>query len=129
VPTPDESAQWIIEQVVDEAQETHTPLTSEDIAALGANIRSEQERGTYDRDATRKLNNRVVVLARQRMERAKRAGAPTTRVRPGLRVPDDWLTHYQNVYDSQHPWAISAMMQHAMIGNPLARERKPWKSD
>ena len=74
------------------------------------------------------LNNRLVPLARQRIERAKASGSPTKKVRPGLVIPTDWNSHYIRVHNSELPWFVSGVMQNSILGNALAGEKKRWKS-
>ncbi len=123
--TADESAQWMIEAVCVEAERQGQPLDTDDREMLTANVTS---LGPADRPLMAMLNNVVVVLARSAMDRSKRAGAPTTKARRGLSIPSDWYRHYMATYNANHPWVISAIMQNAMMANPLAGERKPWKS-
>lgn len=75
------------------------------------------------------LNNLVVGLARSAMVRAKNEGAATTKVRTGLKLPTDWVAHYRELFvDESANILLNAMMQNAMLQNPFAGERKPWKS-
>lgn len=43
-------------------------------------------------------------------------------------MPIEWEQHYETIYAGELPWQISAIMQNALLGNPMAGERKPWKS-
>jgi hypothetical protein len=74
------------------------------------------------------LNNRVVPIARAAMEAEKAAGVATVRVRWRLRLPEDWVHHYNTIYHQQLPWVLSGILQNAMLHNPFAGEQSKWSS-
>lgn len=122
---PEASGQWLVQAVAAEAEQVGTPLSAADIELLTTPI---WELAAEHRDRSLELNNMLVPLARARMEREKTSGVPTVKVRRGLKIPKEWQRHYGAVYTSELPWAISGIMQNAMLANPMAGETKPWKS-
>jgi hypothetical protein len=125
-PLPIDSATWLVEQIVDEASLQGAPLSESDVAMLETPI---FELADSDRPAIFALNNRLVPVVRQRIERAKSVGGQkAVRVRPGLRVPADWNFHYSIIFKSEWPWVVSPIMQNVMMKNDWAGERKRWKS-
>lgn len=120
-------AEWIIDQVISQAEQEGHPLSEAEIAGLRTDIRS-LSAAPADREVFIALNNRVVELVRRAIERAKLAGSPTVRVRRGLHIPQDWAEAYSALYQAEFPWVLSGILQNAMLANPFAGERRPWKS-
>ena len=118
--TPEESGEWLIQQLADEALLDGQPLSSDEIEFLRTSIWDLHE---SQGPIGLQLNNRLVPLARQRIERAKASGSPTKKVRPGLVIPTDWNSHYIRVHNSELPWFVSGVMQNAILGNALAGRR------
>ena len=122
----DDSAEWIIGQMAEEAKLIGQPLSADEVALLRLPA------ALADTDDKRpqilSLNNRVVVLARQRMVHAKAMGQPCTKLRRGLRVPTDWYHHYTRIVESQYPGVISSIMQNVMLANAMSGEQKNWTS-
>ena len=123
--TREQSGEWILERLLEEARTTGSPLSDSDVEFLRTSV---FEVAKFPQAVAVDVNNRIVPLARQAMERSKRAGASTTKARRGLVIPADWFNHYSVVYGQQLPWTLSAIMQNAMLANPMGGERKPWKS-
>lgn len=69
-----------------------------------------------------------IVLVRQAIETDKRMGAPTVRIRAGLRLPVWWEDRYQLVFQTGLMWMISPIMQSAFLGAPELGENRPWTS-
>lgn len=69
-----------------------------------------------------------VYLVRQAIEADKKKRVQTVVTRPGLRIPTAWEDRYELIYETGLPWTISAVMQNAFMGNPLAGEKRPWRS-
>jgi hypothetical protein len=38
------------------------------------------------------------------------------------------MHHYQGLFTSNMPWAISGIAQNVMLQNPFAGERRKWRS-
>ena len=121
------AAEWLIWKVTEEAIADGTPLNDDELRLLRTDVRKLVP-GDRRTDQVIALNNRVVWLARRRMEREKAAGAHCTKARRGLRIPTSWATHYDTTWHGNQSWLISAIIQNAMLSNPTAGENKPWKS-
>ena len=100
-------------QVVSESKLGGDPLDDRDAELLRRPIWDVFQE--VDRDAARRLNNRVVDLVRASITRAKADGAPTIGARRGLNLPEDWYHHYNVVYHANLEWAIAAIMQNALL--------------
>lgn len=123
---PSEHGEWLIEQIVREAERQHEPLIPQDVELLRTPIAEIFEQ--VERPEAVRLTNRVVALARSAMIRAKAEGSRTVKARRGLRVPADWYEHYDAVYSTNLDWAVAAIMQNAMIKNPMGGELRKWRS-
>jgi hypothetical protein len=122
----DDSAEWIIGQLTEEAKLVGQPLSDDDIALLHLPVVLAE--GDDKRPAVFALNNRLVPLARQRMVRAKAMGQPCTKVRRGLRVPADWYFHYTQIVGNAYPGVVSPIMHNVMLANAMSGEQKNWTS-
>lgn len=127
MPTTDAraAAEWIIGEIIFQSKRSDQPLTQYELESLRKPMWQFTDR---ERAAMVALNNKVVMLAREAMEHAKRAGAATVKVRRGLTIPNDWAMRYDIIYATNFPWAVAGIMQNAMLANPLANERRPWRS-
>jgi hypothetical protein len=125
--SPEQSAEWLIQAIRREGALAGDPLTDDEVRMLRTSVPSLLA-GGGDREQFARLNNKVVRLARSAMQRAKAAGAPTVEARPRLRIPSDWFRHYMVIFTSNLDWILSAMLQNAMMANPLADETTPWES-
>ncbi|HEY8718718.1 hypothetical protein [Pengzhenrongella sp.] len=124
---PQRSAEWIIDQICQESV----------LRSSGSVLPADQQRvlrtpvvDLVDADhavAVIAYNNGVDLI-RSAIERRKRAGGATVKVRWGLRLPVEWEAHYETVYQSNFPWYVSGVIQSAFLGNPLTGERHAWKS-
>jgi hypothetical protein len=122
----EDSAGWIIGQLADEAGLAGQPLSQDDLALLRLPV--SQALGEVERPRVFALNNRLVPLARRRMDHAKAMGQPCTKVRRGLRVPTDWHFHYTQIDVTEYPGVVSQIMQNVMLANSMAGEHDNWKS-
>jgi hypothetical protein len=123
----EDSADWIIGQLADEAYQAGQPLTDADLAFLRLPValaEAEDHRRLFFA-----LNNELVPLARRRMDRTKAMGHPCTKVRRGLRVPTDWQFHYQQLLAHDYPGVVAKIMQNAMLANTMAGEQQEWRSN
>lgn len=118
-------AEWFVGEIEKEARRLGYPLDNKQSAMLRKSILTLTE---AERPDMIWLNNRVVTLARSAMDHAKASGAPTVKVRRGLRIPEIWESRYDVVYGAECDWVIAAILQNAMIQNPMANETRPWKS-
>lgn len=121
----DKAAEWLIAGVLLESERVGSPLSDRDVELLAMSV---LRIGELDRTEMISLNNRVVKLARSAMEHEKASGAETVKPRRGLRLPADWVGAYQVAFAANNDQMISAIMQNAMLQNPMAGERKKWKS-
>lgn len=121
----EQAATWLIAGVVLEGERSGKPLSSTDRDRLASSVLSLAD---FDRLEMIALNNKVVDLARSAMELAKANGEPTVKPRRGLRLPADWVGAYQVTFAANNEWLISSIMQNAILQNPLAGERRNWKS-
>ncbi len=119
------SAEWLCLQVEREAILQGAPLDSA-AQILRASMFSFSEREV---PAVTVFHNQIVNLVRAAVIRAKAEGVPTIKVRDGLRLPTEWQDHYEVVFVAELPWLIAFAVQNAFMGNPLAGEKQPWKSD
>lgn len=122
----EQAGEWIINRLEDEARRTVTVLSGEDISTLRRSIWDDLER--LDRSEMVSLNNRVVDLTRSAITHEKAQGATCDKVRRGLSIPSAWRVNYQVVFSQNLPWVLSGILQNAMMNNPFAGERRPWKS-
>jgi hypothetical protein len=122
----EDSAGWIIGQLADEASLAGQPLSEDDLALLRLPVGLAV--GEVERPRMFALNNRLVPLARRRMDRAKAMGQPCTKVRRGLRVPTDWQFHYTQIRVTEYPGGVCQIMQNVMLANSMAGENDNWKS-
>lgn len=122
----DDSADWIIKQLAEAANFVGQPLTNDDLELLHLPVALAED--DDKRPQIFALNNRLVPLARQRMDRAKAMGQPCTKVRRGLRVPTDWYFHYTQMVESDYPGVISTVMQNVILANAMSGEQKYWTS-
>jgi hypothetical protein len=120
------SGEWLISQVKKEAALTDSPFEDWDDWVLRQSFEAFSEE---DHPHVLMTHNDTVRLIRSAILRAKKAGVPTIKVRPGLSLPTNWQAHYQVVFTTELPWVISAAMQNAFFGNPADGEEKPWNSD
>jgi hypothetical protein len=123
--SPEAAGEWFIEQLSREAMRRGEDITQFEQWAL--------RHSPFDftdamRPAVLVLMNRAVVLFRARIELTKRLSIPKLTVRPGLVLPAAWENRYQTIYKSELPWFVSAILQSTFMGNPLAGEKRPWKS-
>jgi hypothetical protein len=95
--------------------------------ANGSLIREKELGRQYIEQLTATVNA-CVLVAREAMVFEKKQRVETVVVRPGLRVPVAWEDRYELVYETGLPWTVSVVMQNAFLGNPLAGEKRPWKS-
>jgi hypothetical protein len=121
-----DSAGWIIGQLADEARLAGEPLSEEDLALLRLPLA--EAVGEVERPQVFALNNRLVPLARRRMDHAKAMGQPCTKVRRGLRVPTDWHFHYTQLVETDYPGVLSQIMHNVMLANSMSGEHDNWKS-
>lgn len=122
--TKEQSGEWILEHLIEEANISGAPLSDADVEFLRTPV---FEMSKFTQAVAIDVNNRVVPLARQPMDRSKRAGTATTKARRGLVIPTDWFNHCNIIYGQELPWTLSAIMQNVMMSNPMAGERKTWK--
>jgi len=125
--SPEQSGEWLLRAVRQEGALAGDVLTDDDVRMLKTPIPNLLG-GGVDLEHFRRLNNKVVRLARSAMERSKATGAPTTEARRNLRIPTDWFEHYTVIYTSNLDWALSGALQNAMMANPFAGETSPWES-
>jgi len=123
----EQSGEWLLQAIRREGMLAGDPLTDEEVRMLKTPIPSLFADGV-DREQFRRLNNKVVRLARSAMDRAKAARAPTTEARRNLRIPTDWFQHYTVIFTNKLDWALSGALQNAMTVNPFADETSPWES-
>jgi hypothetical protein len=139
-----QSAEWAIGKVKAEAEHQGDQLTEAQENLLRTDIRTLgrvpsvldledtplEMHPLLERAALQALNNQVVNLVRAAIERDKASGAPVIKVRRGLRVPTDWAEHYNRIHaaDASLPWVLGGILQNAMLQNPFAGERRPWRS-
>jgi len=122
----DDSAEWIIGQIAEEAKLVGQPLSDDELTLL--HLPAALADTGDKRPQILSLNNRLVALARQRMVHAKAMGQPCTKVRRGLRVPTDWYYHYTRMVESQYSGVVASIMQNAMQANAMSGEQKNWTS-
>jgi len=124
---PQSSAEWIIHQISQESVLQHpaSQLPAEQLRLLSSHPGDVTD---ADRPLLLLTNNNAVALIRSAIERRKKAGASTVKVRRGLRLPNEWEAHYETVYQSNFPWFVSSVIQNAFLGNAPAGERHPWTS-
>jgi hypothetical protein len=120
-----DSEEWLIRRVAEESDLLGLPLSDAALEMLRSDVRYLRP---DDHMAMMILNNRVVEAARSAMERSKRSGDPTVTPRRGLRIPTEWNDAYSDAFKSNSSLVISAIMQNAMMANPMAGERRKWKS-
>ena len=125
MPDPQVSAEWLIGRIVAWQEAVGRPIPPEWIALYRTPVPMMREEDRLDALRAHHLG---VDAVREAITYEKRHGAPTMKVRPGLRVPLEWEHHYEVVYGSGFPWFISGVVQSAFLGNPLVGERRPWKS-
>ena len=120
------SAEWIIDQLEDEARLDGRPLSDAELKLLRTSVLNLDD---SLRPLAFALTNRLVPLTRRRIERAKAMGhVSTVKVRRGLVLPADWNEHYSRIYSTNFPWFVSGLMQAVMLNNVMAGERRPWQS-
>lgn len=129
------SGEALIARIEDHARVTSAPLSDWDSWALRHSVLQliEGSAAREPEEATRQrfveLNNRVVGIVRAAIAHDKQFDDTfCIQAARGLRVPAFWELHYEVIYSSNLPWAVSAIMQNVFLGNPFAGERKPWKS-
>jgi len=120
------SGNWLIAQIKKEAKATDSPFEAWDEWVLRQRFDGFEEE---DLPHVVMTHNDSVRLVRSAIVRAKKSGYETVKVRTGLTLPTNWQAHYEVVYTTELPWMVSAVMQNAFFGNPLAGEEKPWNSD
>lgn len=119
------SGTWLIHRIKEAAEASGARLTRAELDFLKTPM---WELKDSDRPKLLELNNRLVPLVRHAIEQDKKGGATVLKVRRGLRVPEEWARHYSMVFQLQLPWALSGIMQNAVLQNPLAGETRKWKS-
>jgi len=122
----EKSGEWLIQQVKAEAMATGFPFEEWDEWVLRNTFEDFSEEDVPHVVMT--LNDSVHLI-RSAITKAKKNGAATIKVRPGLVLPTIWQGHYELVYTSELPWMISVAMQNAFFGNPLEDEEGPWNPD
>lgn len=122
---PEESAQWIIQQIAREAEIHGSQLSDWDFKVLSSSI---FDFADNERHLLIASHNLAVELVRSAIERAKSSGVPLLKVREGLIIPQEWEDHYQTLYETEFPWQVSTVMQSSFMGNPFADETEPWTS-
>jgi hypothetical protein len=125
MPAAEDSGMWLIDQIADEARLNGSPLSDEEVDALSTPM---WDLTDDHRPIIFMLNNRMVPMIRQRIERQKAHGVPTVKVRTGLVLPVEWHENYIAVHNSELPWPVSMVVQNVILNNSLAGERRPWKS-
>ena len=120
------SANWILDRVKAEGIRTGRPLTAQESGFLRRDMSDTV--GTWPQADLIALNNKVVDLIRSAIEYEKAQGAETIKAWRGLRVPPDWMAHFNAVVSGNFPWTLSGPLQNAIHGNPMAGERKKWRS-
>jgi hypothetical protein len=121
----EEAAQWMVDQITTEADRLNSSVTEHEIEMLHRSVLTLED---DERPALVALNNKVVDLARSAMEHGKRQGERTTKARRGLVIPSLWYQKYNLAYNANNDWIVSAIMQNAMLANPMSGEQKVWKS-
>lgn len=121
---PERSVDYLVEELRLESFKSRVPLSNFDLFVL----KSSPFDLNVSPDYLRGLHDRGVYLTRAVVERRKAEGDECIQARRGLRVPVLIELHYECVFTTNYPAIISAVMQSAFLGNPLAGETKPWKS-
>lgn len=121
----EDAARWIIGELQSEAERLGAPLSEFDLWVLSS---SPDQFTAEQHAAVVATHNKCVQLVRSCVELAKQAGLPKVKVRRGLVLPESWEDRYSRIYGENLPWFVSAVMQNAFMGNPLANESKPWVS-
>jgi len=124
-PDPQYSAEWLISRITEYQRSVGQPIPEEWLRIYRTPV---HELTDAQREPARRAHNFGVDSIRATVTAEKRAGAPTMKVRMGLRLPLEWEHHYEVVFKSSFPWFFSGVMQSAFLGNPLAGERGKWRS-
>lgn len=120
-----ESGLWLIDQLVEETYFVADPLTDVEREVL---CTPRWDFPAEDGEALVALNNRLVPLARRRMDRQKAMGVRTLPIRDDLRVPAEWQAHHLNIQTWDLPWVIAFVMQNALFVNTPGGETTAWRS-
>jgi hypothetical protein len=124
---PASSAAWVIDQIRRESVPSRVPMWAFDLESLAANPSELAHR--ISRQYLIDLNNRGVVVVRNAIQRAKRAGAHSVLVRVGLMLPVEWRNHYERLCVTEYPAYVSVVLVNAFSGNSYAGERLGWSPD
>ena len=122
---PEESAEWVIQRIAAYARRKGVRIPADILDIFRTPV---PELYTVARSRVRDANNIGVAAIREIVVLDKRIGAPTVRVRIGLKLPWEWQHHYEVIYMTNFPWFISAVMQNAFLENPFAGETRKWRS-
>ncbi|HEY8721485.1 hypothetical protein [Pengzhenrongella sp.] len=122
---PQLSAEWVIGRIEQHLRPFGAMIPSEIYRVYRTNV---DDLDPAEKALVIEANNLGVEAIRKIIGVEKAMGAPTVRIRWGLRLPVEWEAHYETIYQTDFPWFISGVLQNAFLGNPMAGEHGKWRS-